>query len=492
MNLEQPKHTDTNLSKNFQLNRISAHHVVLSPGCRSSYPHAESLEEEFVYVLSGSVHAWINGYIFEMHPGWAIGFPAGTGIAHSFINNSSEAVELLVAGESTKKENLCSFPLNPELQATSEIYSKIWWADYPPQNFGPHKGLPGTFGPECWMTAPPPFAVDVKALPKGKGFHYPGDNETFGEGTRLSDLIGLKALGIWIERLPAGRRSAYPHAHTHEEEFAYILDCDASADPEQALKVWENGRVSPLKNGDSVGFAPGTGVSHCLINDSTQVATYLAIGESCEFPDEKIIYPHHPLRNHECLRKKWLWVDPPAGPMGSHKGTPKLPIPEHLTLKLCSTDDAPKVLEIFETSPKYFLKVEGCPPSLESARNAIVDEPNKKDPSFFKEFLIIRYNQSPIGVAELHANHPEAGFTYIGLLLIGEKLFGKGLGRKSYELVEDYAKRAYGTKTLRLGVNEDHNQSGFWSKMGFLPNGNSYEWQGEAKVTTVHEYDKSI
>lgn len=41
------------------LQRIGVNLQRLPPGTRSSWPHGESDEEEFVYVIDGEVQAWI-------------------------------------------------------------------------------------------------------------------------------------------------------------------------------------------------------------------------------------------------------------------------------------------------------------------------------------------------------------------------------------------------------------------------------------------------
>ena len=130
---------DSDFGRNVGFQRVAVHHIILPPGCRTSSPHAESIEEEFAFVLRGQPHLWLNGYIHPLQEGFAVGFPAGTGIAHTFINNTESDIHLLVAGEKTKKENLCSFPINPELKESCGI----WWSDPPPQKLGPHNGLPG-------------------------------------------------------------------------------------------------------------------------------------------------------------------------------------------------------------------------------------------------------------------------------------------------------------------------------------------------------------
>ena len=48
------------LARKLGLGRIGIHHERLPPGRRTSYPHAESDEEEFVYVLEGYPEAWIK------------------------------------------------------------------------------------------------------------------------------------------------------------------------------------------------------------------------------------------------------------------------------------------------------------------------------------------------------------------------------------------------------------------------------------------------
>lgn len=126
--------------RHFGLTRLGIHHERLLPGRRTSYPHAESAEEEFVYVIAGTPDAWIDGELHRLRPGDAVGFPAGTGLCHSFLNNTSREVRLLVIGEATRPENRIYYPRNPE-QATR----KNWWCDPPPRAMGDHDGLTERF-----------------------------------------------------------------------------------------------------------------------------------------------------------------------------------------------------------------------------------------------------------------------------------------------------------------------------------------------------------
>lgn len=152
-----------------------------------------------------------------------------------------------------------------------------------------------------------------------------------------------------------------------------------------------------------------------------------------------------------------------------------------------------QVLSIFERSPGYFLSVEGCLPSMSTVHEAITGKPAKMVPGYRKEFLLIKNDEGEaIGTLELHLNHPENDIAYIGLLLIKEDLIGKGIGRACYQAAEEYIRKTYHSRYIRLGVSDDNDVSGFWSKLGFRSNGRSYTWEGERKASNVVEYEKPI
>lgn len=129
---------DAAFSPRFGMTKIGVHHERLPPGHRSSYPHAESAEEEFVYVLDGTPDVWIDGALHRLRPGDGVGFPAGTGLCHSFLNNTDTEVRLLVIGERPKPENRIFYPRNPEQRPRRSD----WWEDAPARPMGTHDGLP--------------------------------------------------------------------------------------------------------------------------------------------------------------------------------------------------------------------------------------------------------------------------------------------------------------------------------------------------------------
>src|SRR5215469_12357562 len=112
-NTEEYNGYQKSLGKAAGLRRIGVNLLRLPPGERSSWPHAEEKEEEFVYVIEGKVDAWIDGEIHPMRRGDFAAFPSGTGITHCFINNSRREAVLMVGGQASRPDNRIYYPLHP-------------------------------------------------------------------------------------------------------------------------------------------------------------------------------------------------------------------------------------------------------------------------------------------------------------------------------------------------------------------------------------------
>lgn len=121
------------------LHRLAVHHEVLPPGRRTSYPHAEESEDEFMYVIEGTPDVWLDGVLHRLKPGDGVGFPSGVGLAHTVINNSDAVVRLLVVGEPSRQVSRVHYPLNPE---RNKALSERHWADVPVRPLGGHDGRP--------------------------------------------------------------------------------------------------------------------------------------------------------------------------------------------------------------------------------------------------------------------------------------------------------------------------------------------------------------
>jgi uncharacterized cupin superfamily protein len=70
----------------------------LAPGAKSCKYHCHSKQEEFFLILKGTVKLRAGNEFHTLSEGDFFCKPAGKGIAHQFINESSEQVEILDVG----------------------------------------------------------------------------------------------------------------------------------------------------------------------------------------------------------------------------------------------------------------------------------------------------------------------------------------------------------------------------------------------------------
>ncbi|KAJ1311792.1 hypothetical protein OPQ81_010257 [Rhizoctonia solani] len=151
----------------------------------------------------------------------------------------------------------------------------------------------------------------------------------------LNKATGMsERLGIYYQVIPPGYRTACPHAHSKEDELVFCLQGRGT--------IWQNGWIYPFEPGDVVGWKAGTGVTHCIINDTKPIPgqlnqeeeslILLVVGENKPGEDE-LYYPHNPERYeyHGILR--WENVTP-QNEGGAHPGVaraerPNDPLPGH-------------------------------------------------------------------------------------------------------------------------------------------------------------------
>jgi RimJ/RimL family protein N-acetyltransferase len=154
-----------------------------------------------------------------------------------------------------------------------------------------------------------------------------------------------------------------------------------------------------------------------------------------------------------------------------------------------------RVHKVLDRAPRYYERVEGVSTVSEEMLRREIEEtvPKKKQtPTYEKHFLLIYLDKLPIGVVDLHKDHPSKGYTYLGLLLFDEKYQSKGWGGKAYPLIENYCREELGANTVILGVADDNDVSDFWKKMGFEYNGKTYTWTGTNKEVSVQEMEKEL
>jgi uncharacterized cupin superfamily protein len=298
------------------LTRLGVRHERLMPGRRTSPPHAERDEEELVFVIEGTPDLWQDGVLYRLAPGLLVGWPAGTGIAHTLINNSDAPVRLLTVGEASRYNSRIAFPLDPQVQAGFARHGKDW-TDPPIRTLGPHDGLPdaarAAHTPEAaYGKVLPPNVVDWRTLKPETGNTYSGDDEVLADFVPLLPALGFGRIGGGIDIVPPGRRTSYPHAERDEDEFAFVVAGNPT--------LWLDGHLHAMQAGDCAAWPNATGEAHTILNDSNEVAILFTLGEASR-ARSKVHYPLNPKTN--AARGERWWSGAPARTLGPHDGRPR-------------------------------------------------------------------------------------------------------------------------------------------------------------------------
>lgn len=97
------------LSDEGGLTQFGAFTEMLPPGSRSSQRHWHEEEDEFLYVLSGTVTVWEDDGPHDLGPGACACWPKGVANAHCLENRSAEPVQYFIAG-TRLAEDTCHYP----------------------------------------------------------------------------------------------------------------------------------------------------------------------------------------------------------------------------------------------------------------------------------------------------------------------------------------------------------------------------------------------
>ena len=102
------------------LTRFGVNLVTLGPGGQSALRHWHTLEDEFVYVLEGTVVVVTDAGEQELRAGDCAGYPAGTGDGHHLINRSAADVVYLEIGDRMAGDEAGYPDVDLELRAEGE------------------------------------------------------------------------------------------------------------------------------------------------------------------------------------------------------------------------------------------------------------------------------------------------------------------------------------------------------------------------------------
>ena len=87
------------------LTKFGVNLVTLAPGAQSALRHWHTLEDEFVYILSGEVTLISNAGEQQLNAGMCAGYPAGHRDGHHLINTSDRPAQYLEIGNRIPGDN---------------------------------------------------------------------------------------------------------------------------------------------------------------------------------------------------------------------------------------------------------------------------------------------------------------------------------------------------------------------------------------------------
>lgn len=162
-----------------------------------------------------------------------------------------------------------------------------------------------------------------------------------------------------------------------------------------------------------------------------------------------------------------------------------------LFLKPLHLRDEHIVESLLDQLAAYSMLVDGIPKVEGAARRFLTAVPHGCTPSSKHVFAVVQKAKS-VGLVDVIDGYPRTSVAFIGLLAIREDRQNEGLGRRSYELVERFAREQLEATTFRLAVVETNPATDFWKKMGFTETGEVKRYRGEARTSNAILMEKRI
>lgn len=136
------------------------------------------------------------------------------------------------------------------------------------------------------------------------------------------------------------------------------------------------------------------------------------------------------------------------------------------------------VAQFYREAPDYWLLAEGrCDPKHQ-AQEFFTDAPPNCDPAQ-SDRLGLFVDQRLSGVAELSYGFPDTSDAYLGLLLLGPWVQGKGHGRTFLAHIEALARKRHAPRLYLAVLDVNPRGRAFWEREGFSATG----LRGQDKVT---------
>ena len=244
------------LSQAVGLARMGVGLRTIEPGFAGTHRHFHTVEEEWVWVLSGSGVMRIGPHRIDVRAGSFVAFPPGPR-PHHFVAGADQPLVLLEGGERRPEEE----------RGWYVDLDRVWSRD----------GFSNAPGPPPREEGDPGQCVQLLDVP-ARDFQHEVDPRSRRVLRSLSRATGLRRQAVRWSRVRAGDLSTAYHTHDRTDEWLYILEGSA-----RARLADERFEVGP---GDFLGH-PAGGPAHVMEPETDLV--YLMGGQVD--PDDVVIYP---------------------------------------------------------------------------------------------------------------------------------------------------------------------------------------------------------
>ena len=138
-------------------------------------------------------------------------------------------------------------------------------------------------------TPPKMPAFNALDVPESNFTSYPAAHCMINQNRynrRLGDHAGLRNYGVNLTRIIPGGQSSYRHAHSHQDEFIFVLEGEVVLETNAGAQI--------LRKGMCAGFPGGTGDTHRFVNRTEADVLLLVVGDRT--PGDEITYPDVDMR----------------------------------------------------------------------------------------------------------------------------------------------------------------------------------------------------
>ncbi len=274
--------------------QFGAYIDTLQPGAWSSKRHWHEAEDEFVYVLEGTVTLRDDNGMQDLTAGDAVCWRHGDPNAHHLTNRSALPCRYLIVG-SRVAGDICHYPDDGSKQVNGAKRWQVLAADGSVLREGDLPAellnLPAVWGtPYDGLPMPRVLRATERQWTTDDNYSHPIVGGGLGPYSYqlLGEPGGLTQFGCHLEELAPGSRSCHRHWHEDEDELVYML--------EGAVMLIED-QKTPLHPSDMAVWPAGHPTGHCLENRSHVPARYLVVGTRRQ--TDTIHYSDHDLITHK-------------------------------------------------------------------------------------------------------------------------------------------------------------------------------------------------